>query len=254
MSAPKRDLAVVIDAMLALVPDGEETRGLRMSLQACKSSVLYTAPEAMAVRWQQCAQMLASHVGVPREPWQRALFGVWNPDAGLPGDITGAGRRVPLALFDAAAAVNAARSTPTMPPLHRALLSAVVGFATPEVDRVVADVIAKHRRPRVRMRLIPPSGVAREVNEPATVASITRLLDGHFQRIAFDGGLVLLVDEDGDAKKLPTNPVATLLAMQTVRGSALALRESGGDFVSLTDEDVTLLSRFVLVDETDGAQ
>lgn len=83
---------------------------------------------------------------------------------------------------------------------------------------------------------------------------VQELIDGYFALVALpdDDGLRMLVDEDAEAKKKPTNVRATLLARQTVRGDVIVVRESIGvpvQWVSLRDDDVPLLTRFKFAPE-----
>lgn len=74
----KRDLTRVIDRMIACIPAGQGAT-LVKDLEGIKSSAAYTAPEVMAVRWQEGANLLLQYLGPtePTEGWRLNLVNVW---------------------------------------------------------------------------------------------------------------------------------------------------------------------------------
>ena len=73
-----RDLATVIDVMLAHIP--ADKMHLRAMLDGRKVACLYTAPEAMGRRWWQVADVIAAELGPhPHvEDWQKAVCDVFT--------------------------------------------------------------------------------------------------------------------------------------------------------------------------------
>lgn len=70
-----RNLATVIDQMLAQIPQGES---LVPVLEGCKSSFLYAAPEMHLFWWQRVAECLEDHIGVPQLQWQQEVADIFT--------------------------------------------------------------------------------------------------------------------------------------------------------------------------------
>lgn len=70
-----RNLATVIDQMLAQIPQGES---LIPILEDCKSSFLYAAPEMHLFWWRRVAECLEGHIGEPQLPWQHEVADIFT--------------------------------------------------------------------------------------------------------------------------------------------------------------------------------
>lgn len=72
-----RDLADVLDRMLAVIPESEDD--LRAMLKGIRSSVGYTAPEVMPELWRATQHQLQSKLGGPATtPWHFDVVTIWS--------------------------------------------------------------------------------------------------------------------------------------------------------------------------------
>lgn len=74
-----RDIITVIDALLAVVPEGETPRARLLGL---RESVSYTAPEVMPGRWRDLEAILVDlrspYFGQPHPAWLTAALKIWR--------------------------------------------------------------------------------------------------------------------------------------------------------------------------------
>ncbi len=75
---PPRDIAKVIDAMLAVIPTG--MLELRTELRAVSSKAGYVAPEIMNMVWANGTEILVRHLPPPDKlvPWQKHAIDIWT--------------------------------------------------------------------------------------------------------------------------------------------------------------------------------
>jgi ribosomal protein L6P/L9E len=71
-----RDLVKVIDKMIEIIPENNNT--LILQLKNLQGSVLFSAPELMKFRWEQCAEILNDNISGVTEDWQKELQKVFS--------------------------------------------------------------------------------------------------------------------------------------------------------------------------------
>jgi hypothetical protein len=71
-----RDLAKLIDEMLKLIPEEETT--LRRNLEATRTSVYYTAPEAMVNRFWEVSHDLDTYLPYLVEDWEFQIVSMFT--------------------------------------------------------------------------------------------------------------------------------------------------------------------------------
>lgn len=72
-----RDLTVIIEQMLSVIPEDEDD--FRGSLEAVKTSALYTAPEAVTFRWVEAADIVNEYLPYPPDKeWERACVQIFT--------------------------------------------------------------------------------------------------------------------------------------------------------------------------------
>ena len=58
-----RDLNQVLDALVKQIPeDFEHRKDMVSEFNSVRESIPYTAPEAMSLRWEQCAEILTDYI------------------------------------------------------------------------------------------------------------------------------------------------------------------------------------------------
>lgn len=75
-----RNLLDVIDQMIACIPS--EERDFIHQLQQNRSSMEYTAPELIGLRWKNTAITLHEHLGNPpfSDEWKQKIYNIWMND------------------------------------------------------------------------------------------------------------------------------------------------------------------------------
>jgi hypothetical protein len=73
-----RDLHIVIDQMLAEIPQDQKI--LREDLEQAKSSVLFAAPEMMRHWWSRVAHILARNIQNPQLAWHHKVVKIWKDE------------------------------------------------------------------------------------------------------------------------------------------------------------------------------
>lgn len=72
----RRNLAVVIDQMIAAIPHSENN--LILDLKERKQSFNYAAPESRQLWWEQTTETLALHIDTDKPtPWQQSVINIW---------------------------------------------------------------------------------------------------------------------------------------------------------------------------------
>jgi len=69
-----RDIIGVMDAVVKLIPPEFVGRSdLLVRIESIKSSVPYTAPEIMIMRWDQLESSLQHYLGIPDAEWKHRI-------------------------------------------------------------------------------------------------------------------------------------------------------------------------------------
>ena len=71
-----RNLSVVIDRLLAVIPETEKQ--VRAGLEDVKSSYAYTAPEHHVELWRDAMYILSAGLGEPDTDWKKEVSDIFS--------------------------------------------------------------------------------------------------------------------------------------------------------------------------------
>jgi len=73
-----RNLNQVIAAILKQIPeDFKHRESMERRFGFVLESIPYTAPEALYIRWEQCAEILSDYIPEPTTDWQKTALNIW---------------------------------------------------------------------------------------------------------------------------------------------------------------------------------
>lgn len=78
-----RNLFVVIDEIIKLIPDDHTEDVLISRLRSIQNSFNYTSPELIGLSWQRTAEVLMDSFGIKEElfsDWQKRIINLWMND------------------------------------------------------------------------------------------------------------------------------------------------------------------------------
>ena len=70
-----RDLYVVLDRMIALIP--ADQTDLIKAIRSVYDQIQFTAPEIMHDRWVDVQRILEQKIGTPTEEWHNTIGRIW---------------------------------------------------------------------------------------------------------------------------------------------------------------------------------
>jgi len=73
-----RDLTKIIDLMIAEIPAGNDD--FISNLKSNRTSVEYSSPETMGLRWETVAETLMDFIGIDENSftdWQKRIINIW---------------------------------------------------------------------------------------------------------------------------------------------------------------------------------
>lgn len=76
-----RNIFSVLDAILKQIPDSfTHKKNMVRRFGFVQDSIRYTAPEALYLRWEQCAEILGDYIPSPEADWQITVAKIFNAE------------------------------------------------------------------------------------------------------------------------------------------------------------------------------